>query len=248
MKTQLLLALSLCLFATATFGDTEEVVQPIIDAFKAGDRDYIVDHVRYPLNRTTPIPSISDRNDFLGRFDDVFDAEFITRLSKSDPQDDWSQMGWRGIMFANGELWLDDDGYIYAINHQSPAEENISAQLILEARQRLHPSIADIKKPIFEWETRRYRIRLDELNDSSIRYAVWDVANPTSELPDLVLNNGTFTADGSGGNHFYSFENGKYRYVCYVIRLGTESSPPGYLRVFRGDDLLLEQPVERVVQ
>lgn len=248
MKPQLLATLLLAtLLSTTALGGTADVVQPIIDAFQTGDRDYIVKHVSYPLSRDNPIPSIDNEDDFINRFDDVFDVEIISRISSSDPQTDWQQVGWRGIMFGRGELWVDEAGYITVVNYQSNTEKEVQAQLIQDINAHLHPSVANISRPILEWETGQFRVRVDELDDSSIQYAAWDIESPTSEQPDLVLKNGVQMFDGSGGNHVYSFENGEYKYECYVIRLGNESDPAGYLRVFKGEKLLLEQAVERML-
>lgn len=248
MKTKFLATLALILLSTTAISDTTDAVQPIISAFQSDDRDYIVKNVRYPLRRTSPIPSIDNEDDLLKRFDDVFDADITARISNSDPESDWQQVGWRGIMLGRGDLWVNEAGFITAVNYQSDAEKALQAQLIQAINARVHPSVANISNPIFEWETSRFRVRVDELTDSSIRYAVWNVESPTSDQPDLVLNNGVLTFDGSGGNHYYSFQNGEYQYVCYVMVLGTEFSPAGYLRVFKGETLLLEQAVERVVQ
>ena len=54
--------------------------------------------------------------------------------------------------------------------------------------------------------------------------------------------------DGSGGNHYYDFNNGVYKYRCYVIVLGKKDSPPGQLEVYKNEVLLLEAPVVKTLE
>jgi len=50
-----------------------------------------------------------------------------------------------------------------------------------------------------------------------------------TEKPDLIITNGKFIADGSGGNHSYQFKKGIYLYGCSIIVLGEKDSPQARL-------------------
>lgn len=110
----------------------------------------------------------------------------------------------------------------------------------------LHPSLRDPHIPVLQWRTAGYIIRIDDMGYSRFRYAAWDADSDQSAAPNLVLTNGVYERDGSGGNGFYRFYNDIYTYECYDIWIGTGETP-GYLRVYRNDDLILDQPVLEVL-
>jgi hypothetical protein len=224
------------------------LVLPIVNAFKDEDKKIIASSIQYPLKRETPIPPINNEQEMLMRFDEVFDEAIVQRIIESDPSNDWSKLGWRGIMFMHGDLWLNSEGTIISVNYQSAQEKSIKAQLIEQQKNVLHTSIAVFKSPVLEWETKKFRVRIDLMKDDSYRYAVWKVAASSSSKPDLILLNGEISFDGSGGNHSYVFLNGHYTYECAVTVLGTDLSPPGVLSVYKGDGLILQQPVLKVVR
>lgn len=225
-----------------------QLVLPIVNAFKSNDKKYIAKSIQYPLKREVPIPAINNEQEMLMRFNEVFDDKIVQRILESDPSNDWSKLGWRGIMFMHGDLWLDSEGDIISVNYQSAQEESMKAQLIEQQKSALHASIAVFKSPVLEWQTKKFRVRIDLMEDDSYRYAVWKVAASTSSKPDLILSNGEKNFDGSGGNHSYVFLNGHYTYECAVTALGTDLSPPGVLSVYKGDGLILQQPVLKVVR
>lgn len=222
------------------------VVEKVINAFKSEDVGEISRLVRYPLERPYPLPAITGPKDFRSGFRSVFDRLFIKRIARSNPLKDWTDMGWRGIMFDDGEIWLNDDGMITAVNYSSAAEQKELSNAIQMQKSKLSASLRHFIKPVLVWETSDYKIRIDELASGKYRYAAWKKGQSTVDAPSLTLTNGTVTYDGSGGNHFYTFKNGRYRYVCYVIELGTADDPPGKLEVYEGNRLLMSQDVLKV--
>ncbi|MCP4484232.1 MAG: hypothetical protein GY823_06690 [Flavobacteriaceae bacterium] len=196
-----------------------KVVKPLIEAFKVNDRSAISKMITYPLSRKVPLPSIKNESEFISRFDQVFDVNLVNTIVNSDPEKDWSAMGWRGIR----------------------------NKLINKQKKSLHKSVANFKKPILEWHTKSFHIRIDDVGNNNFRYASWSINKLTTEKPDLVLLNGKITFEGSGGNHHYVFKNGEYVYRCYVSVIGNDTSPPGNLDVFKSDETLLSQPVIKVL-
>jgi len=93
------------------------IVQNFIYTIESGDRQAISDIVRYPLRRGTSRPAIVDKSEFVARFDEIFDENILKIISVSNPQTDWTEMGWRGIMLLNGKIWLDHDGKLISVNY-----------------------------------------------------------------------------------------------------------------------------------
>ena len=225
----------------------QEIVKPIIEAFNSKDKEVIANLFIYPFGREYPIPSINDKTEMVLRFNEVFDAKLTKMIVDSDIEKDWSAMGWRGIMLSRGVLWLDETGKIFSINYQSDAEKEIKSLLIAKQKITLHSSVSVYKKPILEWKTNKFRIRIDDLGDYNYRYSAWSVEKTSRDKPDIVLEKGEISFDGSGGNHSYTFMNGKYKYLCYVAVLGNSESSLGSLEVFRGDELILSERVLEVL-
>jgi len=218
-------------------------VQALIDAAKAGDRQAIVEQIAYPLKREYPLPDIQNPQQMLTRFQQVFDSKLLSQIANSTTENNWETMGWRGIMLDHGSVWLDFDGKISSINYQSPEEAKLRDELIAQQKLMLHESVHEFASPVLAWETARFTIRVDAIDNNQYRYAAWAKGKSLSEKPDLVLKKGQLVREGTGGNHSFQFKSGPYRYVCDVIVLSAEESPVGRLYVYKNDQLLVQEPV-----
>lgn len=237
----ILLCLSL-FFTSNTFALEQkyhESVLPVIAAFKTHDKTAIAAHIRYPLKRQYPLPDIKNEAEFINRFDEVFDEELAAVIGSSNINTDWDNVGWRGIMLNNGVMWVDTDGKVIAVNTQNTTEQAHAEKLIAQDKQSLHSSIKTFQKPILDWETANYRVRIDDLGDGNFRYASWSIDKSPSDKPDIVLIHGEIKFSGSGGNHSYTFENGRYSYVLHVTIIGCNTSSLGWLEVYKNDKQLL---------
>lgn len=185
--------------------------------------------------------------EFLKRYTEVFDDSLTKMIVNSDPAKDWSAVGWRGIMLFNGELWLDYDGRLIAVR-QSTFEKSELEELIKTEKKALHVSIREFKQPICILETSKYRVRIDDLGNWNYRYAAWPLNSKMSDKPAMVLENGEFVPEGSGGNHSYKFKNSEYSYTCSIIVMGEKGSPPALLTIYKGDKVILSQRAEMIVK
>ena len=243
--SHILLCLSL-LFTSNTFALDQkyhESVLPVIAAFEGNDKAAIASLVYYPLKRQYPIPDIKNEAEFINRFDEVFNDELVAVIASSKIDTDWDKVGWRGIMLNNGVMWVDTDGKIIGINSGTSKEQTLAKSLIEDDKQSLHSSINNFEKPVLDWKTANYHIRVDDLGDGNYRYVVWGINKKLSDKPDMVLFNGDVTVSGTGGNHHYTFKNGRYSYVLQVTIIGCDTSPPGWLEVYKDDERLLSEDV-----
>lgn len=241
------LALCIFLFFTAQASALEQQyhdsVLSIINAFKDHDKAAIASHIRYPLKREYPIADIDSEAEFINRFEQIFDEKLVATIASSNIDTDWAKVGWRGIMLGSGIVWVDTEGKIIGINYQTAKEQLLAQNLIAADKQMLHSSINSFVEPILDWQTAKYRIRVDDLGDNNYRYASWSIDKKPSDKPDIVIVNGDIKFEGSGGNHSYIFKNGRYSYVLQVTVIGCETSPPGWLEVYKDDKLLLSDSV-----
>ncbi len=246
-KSMIILLLLASLFLTSSVAyalriESRDIVLDFIDSIKSGNKEEVLKFIIFPLNRHYPLPSIKTPEEFFLRFDEVFDLELIEVISNST-LDDWSEVGWRGIMLNNGTLWLDFDRTLLGVNYQSEIEKQRQIELIEQERETLYSGLREYLFPVLDWETKSYKIRIDYLGEYEYRYASWSMDKETSEKPDLVLYQGILIPDGSGGNRYYEFHNGEFKYVVYIWYLGTENTPPGDLSVYKNDQLILRESV-----
>jgi len=230
----------------AQLGNTEQknMVRDFISAIKNNEKENIADIIKYPLRREYPIPDIKNKKEFITRYSTVFDNIFINSIINSSVEKDWSTAGWRGIMFKNGDLWLDYDGSLLAVNYQSEIEKKEKDRLIQAEKDGLHPSLAKFEKTVLLMNTSKFKIRVDYIGYDNYRYASWPINSGMHEKPSLILYNGECIMQGSGGNHVFRFENGSYQYECSVIIIGTSDSPPADLTVYKDGKEILYQPAE----
>lgn len=219
----------------------QKFVKSFIANVKSNNKEGVAAFISFPLGRDYPIPNVKNKADFVKRYDQIFDATLKNEIIKSDPEKDWSEVGWRGIMLNQGTLWIDTDGKIISINYQSQAEKDLSNKLIAAEKAKLHSSIAKFKAPEYILETSKFRIRIDDLGNNNYRYASWSIKQKMSEKPDLVITKGKWIPDGSGGNSYFDFKKGDYLYRCYIIVLGTNDSPPATLTIFQNNKKILAQ-------
>ncbi len=117
----------------------------------------------------------------------------------------------------------------------------IKNSLIAAQKKNVNASISKFKEPVAILETSKFRIRIDDLGNNKFRYASWSIKNKMTDKPDLIIENGVFVADGTGGNHYYEFKKGDFKYECYIIVLGEKNSPPATLTIYQSGKEILSQ-------
>ncbi|WP_300673636.1 hypothetical protein [Desulfoluna sp.] len=243
--------LFLSAFSTTAYSldqENYELVKDFKAAFLKGDKREISTFFKFPLKREKPIRSIRTSEELTERFEEVFDQHLSDIINSSDIHEDWDAVGWRGIMLQNGVLWMDYDGKIMAINYQSEIEKALQHRLINTERKNLHKSLTVFEQPVLDWQTKRFRVRIDEMDDHKYRYASWSKDKSPLTKPDLVLSDGAWVPDGSGGNHYYIFKNGTYTYKVYVYVLGTDTTQIGVLDVYKNDKKLLSEDFIKIMK
>jgi len=242
-----LLYITILIFSTnLTIGqdlkpEYQKFVKSFISNVRSNNKEGVSAFISFPLKREYPIPAVKNKADFIKRYDQIFDATLKNKIIKSNAAKDWSEMGWRGIMLDQGDLWMDTDGKLITVNYQSQYEKNLKNKLIAAEKGKLHPSIAKFKSPEYILETSKFRIRIDDLGNDNYRYASWSVKKSMTEKPDLVITNGKWISDGSGGNSHFDFKKGDYLYQCSIIVLGTSDSPPASLTITQNGREILSQ-------
>jgi hypothetical protein len=212
----------------------QDIVRPVVEAFIKNDKDEIINSIFYPLRRQYPIPNINNRHEMAERYNQVFDTHITNLIKNSSIENSWQDVGWRGISLDSGSVWIDYDGKIIGINHQSLQEKEMRNNIINEMKNNLHESLKDFNEPILLCETENYSVRIDMLYNNNYRLALWTKGKNQTENPDIILTNGKVTMDGSGGDHYYLFNNDDVQYILYVYKLSI--SYGGYFVIYNGMD------------
>jgi hypothetical protein len=237
----LVLLLSVFVSAQTVKPEYQKCIKSFIDTVKSDKKEAIAEVVAYPLKREYPIPDIVDKSDFIKRYDEIFDTTLKNEITKSNPAKDWSDMGWRGMMLNQGNVWIDFDGRLTSVNYQSKAEIDLRTKLITAQKKELDSSIAFFQKPICILETDKFKIRIDNLGNKNYRYVSWPIDKAMSEKPDLIIYRGNFVVEGSGGNHQYEFKKESYTYECAFIVAGENNPLSAKLTIYQGDKVILSQ-------
>ena len=243
-KIHFIVLLNLSLSALGQDNLSRENIKSInqfVQLIRLNQKEQLADKVNYPIERQYPLPSIKNSTEFIHRYDEVFDSNIISKLANSNIKNDWSAVGWRGIMFMNGDLWLDYDGNLISVNYQSDFEKNKLNELVRSEKQTLNKQVQDFKKPIYLLETVKFKIRIDDLGNGNYRYSTWAKNANMKTKPNLIISNGKVRFDGSGGNHSYFFSNNEYTYEVAIIVMGESDSPPAILTVRKNKEKILTQ-------
>jgi hypothetical protein len=201
-------------------------INNIIVLFKNKDVDNISNIISYPLKREYPIPSIKNREEFKLRFSEVFDQNIIDKIVNSKIEQ-WSEVGSQGIMFDNGDLWItNSEGIITTVNYQSDDEKKLRNNLIEKEKDNLHASLKIFENPIYRIKTETSFIRIDKISKNIFRFASWKKNEKESSKPEIIMGNGVVEYDGSGGNHYITFEDGSTKIKVYRFIMGAEEDTP----------------------
>jgi len=176
--------------------------------------------IEYPLKRTNPLPDITTPKAFVTYYPIIFDDAFRQKLknySDSCVFEHHFAYGLVGGVF-NGDMWLNEDGKISAINYLSEEELELKNQLKAKIQAKFHPSIREWKENVLVGKSKNLTIRVD-LTEKGLRFVSWSKGHSMAEKPDLILFNGIQEQRGSMGGTTWTFINEKWTYVVDNVEL-----------------------------
>lgn len=132
---------------------------------------------------------------------------------------------------------IDTNGFIDGVSLKTNSTDAIGAN----NNEIVHESLKDFEALLNILETEKFKIRIDRLANGNYRYASWSIKQNMLEEPDLILTNGEYIREGTGGNHTYEFTNGVYTYCCSITPLRDSQVPPASLVVSKSNERILYQ-------
>jgi hypothetical protein len=169
--------------------------------------------VEFPLriNSATGEYSLNDPAALQSHFQEVFPAAVRKAILDQKVEEMFCKD--EGVMYGNGEVWVDATKLGYAIQ-------------IVNLRSAVHSPVANERQIDFVCQTEKFRIVVDSVARTS-RYRAWNRPHPVTGEPDLEINTGERTMEGTGpcAHPVWTFKNSR---ATYIIRgLGcTEDEPP----------------------
>lgn len=118
------------------------------------------------------------------------------------------------------------------------AELSIQAESKTTIDPKLHTSINTYSESLAEFKTKKFNIRVDRLDDGTLRYASCSANSTFENKPDVVLNNGVSYPDGARGDVYYDFISGEYTYRIYSFVMGNVGNK---LEVRKNDKVIVSE-------
>ena len=239
LLTVILTFTSAATFAQLTNIDHVTVVKEFIDNIKNNNRQAIAAHVIYPFGREYPLKRIKTEAEFVTRFDEVFDQNLKNIIIKSNPKKDWTQMGWRGIMLNQGDLWIDEAGDLIGVNYETLKTKNLKKSLIERDKSWLQESLRNFERPVCQIKTKTHTIRIDEMKGGTYRYTSWKIGRKMSEKPDLLIEKGEKIVEGTSRSTRFVFKNEGHEFeINFAIE---EEGIDAILTITKDKEVLSEQ-------
>jgi len=183
----------------------------LIESDNAKELSKLVD---YPLKRINPLPDIKNAKDFISYYPTLFDNSFKKLLKQYNDSvilEHNDSYGLVGGAFT-GEIWINKDGKISALNYSSKEEQKNKQILVEKIKKEIYPTVNTWNENVIVAKSEKLLIRIDR-TDKGLRYVCWGKGKIMKDSPDIVLFNGTEEAQGTMGGWTWTFKNGDWTYI-----------------------------------
>jgi hypothetical protein len=217
--------------------DIAKDFREIIQLIKTDSFYKLADEVNFPLRRPNPIPDLLTARDFILYAPTLFDSSFKNKLSHYGDSVIFYHNASYGLVGGpfNGDIWINENGQIQAINSHTAAELELQDRLTHEIQGKIYPTVKTWKENILVCETNKFLIRVDLLDNYELRYVAWSKPNKTDTKPDLVLYKGVQEFHGTMGGVSFTFKDDKYYYQIDQRDMAESDDEVGlFLRIFKG--------------
>ncbi len=113
----------------------------IIRLIKADKVNELSWMVAYPLTRENPMPDIVDAKAFIAHYPVLFDKAFKKKLLTYNDSIVFEHHGTYGLVggIFDGDIWINQEGKIAAVNYSSVRENELRNQLTKEIQSKIYP-------------------------------------------------------------------------------------------------------------
>ena len=171
----------------------------------------LADMVKYPYFQKSPIPNINNAAQMVRAWQYLMDDSLSNALLSMPLDTPYAKVDWDGdwMRLLGGEVLMDSLGQLVYIRPETDAKKILQEQLQKKVQLNMHPSVAEWKENYVSIQSGKFQIRVDALQDGSLRYSSWNKPKTMADPPDLVLENGE---ENNQGRLSFIFENGAWTY------------------------------------
>jgi hypothetical protein len=209
----------------------------IVNLVKENNASQLATLIAYPLRRKNPLPDIKNLKEFKGYYAIIFDKAFRQKLENYSDNCVFEHNSAYGLVGGPffGDIWLNEEGKIAAINYQSAEESKLKDFLTAKIQSQVHPSVSAWKENVLVAKSNNLTIRVDE-TEKGLRYVSWSKGHSMAEKPDLILFNGVAEAKGTMGGWTWTFKNENWTYVVDNVEMCETDDLCGlFLRLYLND-------------
>jgi hypothetical protein len=250
MRTRLTVLFALIMMISAK----SQVEQLIISDFdrivlliKTDNTQALSQLVNYPLKRNNPLPDITTSKEFIADYPVLFDTAFKKKLDQYKESDVLFRAGSYGLIggpFA-GDMWIDQNGKILSLNYSSAAERERQQRMTDSIKKLMNPEVNSFKANIKVCSSDKHLVRIDA-TDKGIRYVSWRNGDKISDRPEVILNDGVISFEGTQGGMVWTFKDGDWVYKVNEVDLCENATDCGiFLTILHNG---VEQEKERCTE
>ena len=236
--------------------DANNIVTNFINTIKEDNPKKIADLFTYPIIRWSLVPNINNKQEFLEKYDMLFDEKLKQRIINPN---NWKIMKSGQAMMNNGEIWLDYDGLVISFPYFATEKEKIYTKMLIQKdKDRLPASLKNFKSNVLFFKINNGIGRIDLLprvteditEEEKYQYAFWNNGKEMSDEPDIILKNGSMTIEGNPGsehtgrNERYIFKSGTYTYSFNLNNIARNDQNYRELNIYKDDELIISYPAE----
>jgi hypothetical protein len=171
--------------------------------------------VQFPLrvNSERGKYSLNDPAALQSHFQDIFPA--AVRKAILDQKVEGVFCRDEGVMYGNGEAWVNATNHGFAIN-------------VINLPSDPHKAKTTENKIEFVCRTDKLRIIVDSDVKRVLRYRSWNPSSLLTDKPDHEFNKGTGSIEGTGGcsHTVWTFKNGEAIYIVEELGCSPDSNEP----------------------
>lgn len=228
--------------------ERQQQLNKILNLLRQDHVAELATQVRYPLKRQNPLPNIDNQIQFKLYYSMLFDAEFKQKLLSIKQWNSGNTIERNGSLgLLMGDIWLDYDGKLITVNHQSPAEKELRDMLQNELKESVHPDVKPWVRNVLVFQSEKFLIRVDEMKGGTLRYASWNRPSTFSDKPALILKNGEEEYQGTMGGVTYTWLNGDWKYIIDEVNMAeSEESMGTFLYLYQNEKQVLKVKGKRI--
>jgi len=201
----------------------------IVKLIETGNEKELSKLIKYPVKRENPLPDIANAAEFVSYYKVLFDKAFKDLLRHYNDNVIFESEGDYGLVgeglngvTLQGEIWINEEGKIIAINYSSAEEQQLKQALKAKIKKEMHPDVKDWKENVLVARSEKLLIRIDD-TENGLRYSCWSKGRNMIAKPDIVLYNGVEDIHGTQGGWSWTFKNGDWTYVVDNVQICSDA-------------------------